>query len=51
MSTNFYMIEQVANGINTDRRTNANSYRLWKKALQSVQTLRNGRQQVAANGR
>lgn len=51
MSTNFYMIEQVANSINTDRRTDANAYRLWKKAVQSLHGLRTGRRQVVANGR
>jgi hypothetical protein len=40
MSTNYYMLEQVANGINSDRRTDANAYRLWRKALQAIQGLR-----------
>lgn len=51
MSTNFYMLEQVANGINSERRTDANAYRLWKKALQSLQGLRRAGQHTDANGR
>ncbi len=43
MSTNYYMLEQVANGINSDRRHDANAYRLWRKALQSLQGLRHGK--------
>ncbi len=50
MSTNYYMLEQVANGINSDRRTDANAYRLWRKALQSIQGLRHNRQHASANG-
>jgi hypothetical protein len=42
MSTNYYILEQVANGINSDRRTDANAYRLWRKALQTLQGLRPG---------
>ncbi len=45
MSTNYYMLEQVAKGINSDRRQDANAYRLWRKAL------RLGRQRAGANGR
>ncbi|HYP20844.1 MAG TPA: hypothetical protein VEY08_12285 [Chloroflexia bacterium] len=51
MSTNFYMLEQVANGINNERRTDANAYRLWRKALQSLQGLRRAGQRTDANGR
>ncbi len=51
MSTNYYMLEQVANGINSDRRQDANAYRLWRKALQSLQGLRHGRQQPDAHAR
>ena len=51
MSNNFYMMEQIANGINTDRRSDANAYRLWRKALQSIQDLRQSRQRALANGR
>jgi hypothetical protein len=51
MSTNFYMLEQVANGINSERRTDANAYRLWRKALQSLQGLRRAGQPANANGR
>ena len=51
MSTNYYMLEQVANGINIDRRQDANAYRLWRKALQSLQGLRYGRQQANAHAR
>lgn len=51
MSTNFYMLEQVANGINSERRTDANAYRLWRKALQSLQGLRRAGQRTDANGR
>lgn len=51
MSNNFYMMEQVANSINTDRRSDANAYRLWRKALQSIQDLRQSRQRAVANGR
>lgn len=51
MSTNYYMLEQVANGINIDRRHDANAYRLWRKALQTLQGLRSGGQQPGDNGR
>ncbi|MEA2573399.1 MAG: hypothetical protein QOH93_697 [Chloroflexia bacterium] len=51
MSTNYYMLEQVANGINSDRRTDANAYRLWRKALQSLQGLRHGKQQTGDHAR
>ena len=51
MSTNFYMLEQVANGINSERRTDANAYRLWRKALQSLQGLRRAAHRVGANAR
>lgn len=51
MSTNFYMLEQVANGINSERRTDANAYRLWRKALQSLQGLHRAGQRAGANAR
>jgi hypothetical protein len=51
MSTNFYMLEQVANSINSERRTDANAYRLWRKALQSLQGLRRAGQRTDASGR
>ena len=51
MSTNYYMLEQVANGINSERRTDANAYRLWRKAIQSIAGLRRAPRPTSANGR
>ncbi len=51
MTSNFYVIEQMANGINSERRQDANAYRLWRKALQSAQSLRHGKQQANSHAR
>lgn len=51
MTSNFYVMEQMANGINSERRQDANAYRLWRKALQPVQGLRRTKQQANANAR
>ena len=36
MYANYYLTEKMAASINTARRDDANAYRLWKKATQSL---------------
>lgn len=36
MTNNFYMMAEMATSMNSDRRREASSYRLWKKALKTA---------------
>lgn len=36
MTSNFYMLEQMAASIDTNRRQDANAYRLWKNAIRTI---------------